>query len=47
MMPEQPVHHQEVTDSDQQTTIHTTLRCKGDIYENNRHCGSGRIQRRN
>ena len=40
-MPEQSVHHQKETDSDQQ-------QIKGDvIYENNRYRCSGRIQCRN
>ena len=43
-MPEQSVHPQEEIDSDQQTI---TDKIKGDIYENNRYCGSGRIQCRN
>ena len=39
-MPEQSVHRQKETDSDQQI--------KGDmIYENNRQCCAGRIQCRN
>lgn len=46
-MPEQLVRPQDEIESDQQTTIQTTLRCKGDIYENNRYCGFGRIQCRN
>ena len=41
-MPEQSVYHQKETDSDQQTLY---LKIKGDMnYENNRYCGSGRIQ---
>ena len=47
MMPEQPVHPQEEIDSDQQTIIITIPKCEGDIYENNRCCGSGRVQCRN
>ena len=44
-MPEQSVHHQKETDYDQQTLY---LKIKGDMnYENNRYCGSGRIQCRN
>lgn len=45
MMPEQPVHPQKDTESHQQFILQ---KIKGDmIYENNRHCGSGRIQCRN
>ena len=44
-MPEQSVHRREESDSDQQTKL---LKIKGDMnYENNRYCGSGRIQCRN
>ena len=44
-MPEQPVHPQEETESDQQTILR---KIKGVIiYENDRYCGSGRIQCRN
>ena len=45
IMPEQPVRHQEDTESNQQTIL---LNIKGDMnYENNRYCSSGRIQCRN
>lgn len=44
-MPEQSVHHQEETDSDQQPYYNYEL--KGELYENHRHHRSGRIQRRN
>ena len=44
-MPEQSVHHQEDTESDQQTILRII---KGEMnYENNRYCSSGRIQCRN
>ena len=44
-MPEQSVHHQKETDSDQQTLY---LKIKGEMtYENNRYRRSGRIQCRN
>lgn len=41
-MPEQTVHHQEDTDSDQQT--HDYKEFKGESYENNRYNRTGRIQ---
>ena len=41
-MPEQTVHHQEDTDSDQQ--IYNYKDFKGESYENNRHNRTGRIQ---
>ena len=46
-MPDQSVRHQKETDSDQQITIHITQICKGDTYESNRQCCTGRIQCRN
>ena len=46
-MPEQPVHPQEETNSDQQITIQATQKGKGDTYENTRQCCAGRIQCRN
>ena len=48
-MPEQSVHHREEsdskTDSDQQFFDYRET--KGEVYENNRHYRSGRIQCRN
>lgn len=44
-MPEQAVHHQEETDSDQQT--YDSREIKGEIYENNRQDCTGRIRCRN
>lgn len=41
-MPEQSVHHQEEVDPEQQTYCNTELR--GEVYENNRHGRTGRIQ---
>ena len=46
-MPEQPVHHRKDSESDQQTILFTILKCKGDTYENDRQCCTGRIQCRN
>ena len=46
-MPEQPVLPKKDIESEQKITFHTTLKHKGDMYENNRHYGSGRIQCRN
>ena len=43
-MPEQHVHPQGETDSDQQTILRKN---KGDSYENNRYRRPGRIQCRN
>ena len=44
-MPEQPVHPQEETESDQQTTLRII---KGEMYdENHRQSCTGRIQCRN
>lgn len=40
-MPEQPVHHQEDADSDQQCK---NTKQKGDTYENHRYSCTGRIQ---
>ena len=44
-MPEQTAHHQEDTDSDQQTYDYKEL--EGNAYENNRYDCTGRIQCRN
>ena len=44
-MPEQTAHHQEDTDSDQQTYDYKEL--QGEAYENNRYDRAGRIQCRN
>ena len=44
-MPEQSVHYQELTDTDQQTI--TILKTKGANYENDRQYCAGRIQCRN
>ena len=46
-MPEQSVHHQKETDSDQQSTIQITQICNGDTYESNRQRCTGGIQYRN
>lgn len=43
-MPEQSVHHQEKTDSDQQTK---SINLKELLYENDRRNCTGRIQCRN
>ena len=44
-MPEQSVHHQKETVTDQQTI--KILKTKGANYENDRQCCTGRIQCRN
>ena len=44
-MPEQNVHHQEDTDSNQQTYDYKIV--QGEVYENNRYDCAGRIQCRN